>query len=230
MAGQKIFVVDDEEEILDLIEFILLKEKYQVKRFITGEDILQAIPVEKPDMILLDLMLPGVDGFDVCREIKREKTLADIPIIMLTAKGEETDIVSGLELGADDYIIKPFSSRVLVARMKAVFRRKKRLPAADDELLRVNEITIHPGRHEVTIDGKPVVLTYSEFRLLQLLAQKRGWVYTRYQIVDALRGSDYPVTERAIDVQIVGLRKKMGAFGHYIETVRGVGYRFKDEE
>jgi len=230
MAGQKIFVVDDEEEILDLIEFILLKEKYQVKRFITGEDILQSIQGDKPDMILLDLMLPGLDGFDVCREIKRNKDLADIPIIMLTAKGEETDIVSGLELGADDYIIKPFSSRVLVARMNAVFRRKKRLPASDDELLRVNEITIHPGRHEVTIDGKPVVLTYSEFRLLQLLAQKRGWVYTRYQIVDALRGSDYPVTERAIDVQIVGLRKKMGAFGHYIETVRGVGYRFKDEE
>ncbi len=230
MSEQKIFVVDDEEDILDLIEFILLKEKYTVRRFITGEEILQAIQTETPDMILLDLMLPGVDGFDVCRKIKQDRALASIPIIMLTAKGEEADIVSGLELGADDYIVKPFSSRVLIARIKAVFRRKERTVTNDDEIIRVNEISIHPGRHEVTIDGRKVEMTYSEFHLLKLLAMKRGWVYTRYQIVDALRGSNYPVTERAIDVQIVGLRKKMGKFGDYIQTVRGVGYRFKDDE
>lgn len=230
MANQTIFVVDDEEDILDLIEFILLKEKYQVRRFITGEEILTSVKTEKPDMILLDLMLPGVDGFDVCREIKRDSTLGNVPIIMLTAKGEEADIVSGLELGADDYIVKPFSARVLVARMKAVFRRKNRTIPTDDDVLRINEISIHPGRHEVSIDGKLIELTFSEFRLLQLLASKRGWVYTRYQIVDALRGADYPVTERSIDVQIVGLRKKLGTCGHYIQTVRGVGYRFKDEE
>ncbi len=230
MANQTIFVVDDEEDILDLIEFILLKEKYQVRRFITGEEILTSVKTEKPDMILLDLMLPGVDGFDVCRDIKRDSTLENVPIIMLTAKGEEADIVSGLELGADDYIVKPFSARVLVARMKAVFRRKNRTIPTDDDVLRINEISIHPGRHEVSIDGKLIELTFSEFRLLQLLASKRGWVYTRYQIVDALRGADYPVTERSIDVQIVGLRKKLGTCGHYIQTVRGVGYRFKDEE
>jgi two-component system phosphate regulon response regulator PhoB len=147
---------------------------------------------------------------------------------MLTAKGDEVDVVSGLELGADDYIVKPFSARVLTARIKAILRRGKSILSNDDNVIEVEALKIHPGRHEVSIDGKHLDLTFSEFRLLQLLAQKRGWVYTRYQIVDALRGSDYPVTERAIDVQVVGLRKKLGDHGRYIETVRGVGYRFKD--
>lgn len=230
MAKEKIFVVDDEQDILELVEFILFKENYRVKCFDSGEEILKAVKEDKPDLVLLDLMLPGVDGFDVCKIMKNDETLQDVPVIMLTAKGEEADVVSGLEIGADDYIVKPFSSRVLSARVKAMLRRKSNAPTNEDDIIRVNNIVIHPGRHEVTIEGKTLDLTFSEFRLLQLLAQKPGWVYTRYQIVDALRGSDYPVTERAIDVQIVGLRKKLGKQGKYIETVRGVGYRYRDGE
>ena len=230
MAKEKIFVVDDEQDILELVEFILYKENYRVKCFDSGEEILKAVKQDRPDLVLLDLMLPGVDGFDVCKIMKNDEGLKEVPIIMLTAKGEEADVVSGLEIGADDYIVKPFSSRVLTARVKAMLRRKTKSPNNKDDIININEIVIHPGRHEVIIDNKPVDLTFSEFRLLQLLAQKPGWVYTRYQIVDALRGSDYPVTERAIDVQIVGLRKKLGKYGDYIETVRGVGYRFRDDE
>ena len=228
MVKEKIFVVDDEEDILELVNFVLSKESYRVQKFVSGEDLLKGIKVDKPDLLLLDLMLPGIDGFDICKIIKNDENLSDIPIIMLTAKGDEVDVVSGLELGADDYIVKPFSARVLTARIKAILRRGKSILSNDDNVIEVEDLKIHPGRHEVSIDGKHLDLTFSEFRLLQLLAQKRGWVYTRYQIVDALRGSDYPVTERAIDVQVVGLRKKLGDHGRYIETVRGVGYRFKD--
>lgn len=228
MVKEKIFVVDDEEDILELVNFVLAKENYRVQKFLTGEDLLKAVKAEKPDLLLLDLMLPGIDGFDICKIIKNDDNLSDIPIIMLTAKGDEVDVVSGLELGADDYLVKPFSARVLTARIKAILRRGKRILSNDDDVIEIDNLKIHPGRHEVSLHGKYLDLTYSEFRLLQLLAQKRGWVYTRYQIVDALRGSDYPVTERAIDVQVVGLRKKLGNHGRFIETVRGVGYRFKD--
>ena len=228
MLKEKIFVVDDEEDILELVNFVLSKESYRVQKFASGEDLLRGIKADKPDLLLLDLMLPGIDGFDICKIIKNDEQLSNIPIIMLTAKGDEVDVVSGLELGADDYIVKPFSARVLTARIKAILRRGKSILNNDDNVIEVDNLKIHPGRHEVSINGKNLDLTFSEFRLLQLLAQKRGWVYTRYQIVDALRGSDYPVTERAIDVQVVGLRKKLGDHGRYIETVRGVGYRFKD--
>lgn len=230
MAREKIFVVEDEENILDLIEFNLIKENYRVTRFESGEKILSFLKTTNtvPDLILLDIMLPGIDGLDVCKQIKSTEGLKNIPVIMLTAKGEETDIVTGLEIGADDYIIKPFSSRVLTARIKSLLRRSNAVISHEDDIITIDTLTIHPGRHTVSIDGKNIDLTFSEFRLLQLLAKKRGWVYTRYQIVDALRGADYPVTERAIDVQVVGLRKKLGGHGSYIETVRGVGYRFKD--
>ncbi|HED10354.1 MAG TPA: response regulator transcription factor, partial [Caldithrix abyssi] len=206
---------------------ILGKEKYRVKRFLTGEDVIAAMQKEKPDLLLLDLMLPGIDGLDVCKSLKKDDDLKEVPIIMLTAKGEDADIVSGLELGADDYITKPFNSSVLLARIKAMLRRKSEKEVSETDIIRIFNIVIHPGRHTVTVDGKPVNLTYSEFRLLQFLARHPGWVYSRYQIVDALRGADYPVTERAIDVQVVGLRKKLGDAGKYIETVRAVGYRFR---
>lgn len=228
MVKEKIFVVDDEEDILELVNFVLSKENYRVEQFPTGEELLKAIKSDKPDLLLLDLMLPGIDGFDICKIIKNDDKFSDIPIIMLTAKGDEVDVVSGLELGADDYMVKPFSARVLTARIKAILRRGKRILSNDDDIIEIDDLKIHPGRHEVSLAGDYLDLTFSEFRLLQLLAQKRGWVYTRYQIVDALRGSDYPVTERAIDVQVVGLRKKLGNHGRFIETVRGVGYRFKD--
>jgi len=228
VAKAKIFIVDDEEDILDLVDYVLSKEGYTVERFHTGEEILRKVKSDLPDLILLDLMLPGVDGLDVCKLLKRTSNTANIPIIMLTAKGEEADIVTGLELGADDYIPKPFSTKILLARVKSVLRRRTRKEMDQMEVIKVHDLVIHPGRREVLVKNKPVSLTYTEFSLLYFLAKRPGWVFTRYQIVDALRGEDYPVTERSVDVQVVGIRKKLGEAGKYIETVRGVGYRFRE--
>jgi two-component system phosphate regulon response regulator PhoB len=194
----------------------------------TGEEALKAARKQPPDLIVLDLMLPAVDGLEVCRRLKSDSKTRDIPIIMLTAKSEEGDMVAGLERGADDYISKPFSPRVLTARVKALLRRRESQVRAELETtIDVHELSIHPGRHEVTLGGQPLELTYTEFALLQFLAKRPGWAYTRTQIVDAVKGEDYPVTERSVDVQVAGLRKKLGDFGSYIETVRGVGYRFR---
>jgi two-component system, OmpR family, alkaline phosphatase synthesis response regulator PhoP len=226
---EKILVVDDEQDILNLVEYNLKKEGYRVTCVETGEEALDSAKSILPDLIILDLMLPGVDGIDVCKILKQDKDTAHIPIIMLTAKGEESDIVTGLEMGADDYITKPFSPRVLTARIKTGLRReKKKVITNDHQTIRIHDIIIDPGKHKVHVDGKELDLTYSEFRLLQTLVQRPGWVFSRYQIVEALRGDDYPVTERAVDVQIVGLRKKLGKYGKMIETVRGVGYRFSE--
>jgi two-component system phosphate regulon response regulator PhoB len=173
-------------------------------------------------------MLPEIDGLEVCRRLKADPGLADIPVVMLTAKGEESDIVAGLELGADDYITKPFSPRVLTARVRMVLRRRAQKVPGESDTIKLHNLVIHPGRHEVLVDGEALNLTNTEFRVLQYLARRPGWVFTRYQIVDAVHGEDYAVTERAVDVQIVGLRKKLGEAGKYIETVRGVGYRFME--
>ncbi|MDD4050753.1 MAG: response regulator transcription factor [candidate division Zixibacteria bacterium] len=228
MARESILVVEDDEDIRRLIALTFTKEGYRVIETESGEEALKKAAASPPDLILLDLMLPGLDGLEVCRLLKREAATQALPIVMLTAKGEESDIVSGLELGADDYITKPFSPRVLVARVRAVLRRKVSGALNDDQPLTIENIVIHPGRHEVRIDARPVELTLSEFKLLHFLARRRGWVFTRYQIVDALRGEDYPVTDRSVDVLVVGLRKKLGEAGKLIETVRGVGYRFKE--
>lgn len=227
MAREHILVVDDEEDILELVRYNLSKSGYQATCVTSGEDALNLAGSKMPALIILDLMLPGIEGLDVCRLLKNNPATQHIPIVMLTAKGEEPDIVAGLELGADDYITKPFSPRVLVARVKAVLRRKK--AAADEDIaIKVRDITIDSRRHEVAVKGKPVELTHTEFSILNLLARRPGWVFTRNQIIDAVRGGDYAVTERSVDVQVVGLRKKLGHCGEYIETVRGVGYRFKD--
>ncbi|MBM3317680.1 MAG: response regulator transcription factor [Candidatus Eisenbacteria bacterium] len=228
MAEAHILIVEDEEDILQLIEYNLLKEGFTAACARTGEEALRLARDEQPDLVLLDLMLPGIDGLEVCRTLRRQPPTAMTPIVMLTAKGEEADIVAGLELGADDYITKPFTPKVLVARIRTVLRRRAAAPVEKDSILRIHGIEIHPGRHEVLVGGKRVELTFTEFRLLQLLAGRPGWVFTRYQIVNAVRGEDYVVTDRAVDVQIVGLRKKLGEAGRYIETVRGVGYRFRD--
>jgi two-component system alkaline phosphatase synthesis response regulator PhoP len=208
MPKEHIHVVEDEEDILELIKYNLSKEGYQVSSSTSGEDAIRAVESRPPDLILLDLMLPGADGFEVCRRLGNNPVTREIPIVMLTAKGEESDIVTGLELGADDYITKPFSPKVLIARIRAVLRRVGAEPVEEGKTLTVNEIEIHPGKHEVLISGKKIDLTSSEFRLLYLLASRPGWVFTRYQIVDALHGEDYPVTDRSVDVQVVGLRKK----------------------
>ncbi len=228
MAIKKILAVDDEEDILELLTFNLTREGYQVAGAATGEAALKAVPREMPDLIILDLMLPGIDGLEVAGRLKNDPNTKNIPIIMLTAKGEEADIVTGLELGADDYITKPFSPRILAARVKAVLRREAKDAGDASSVIHIHDIVIHPGRHEVTVQGHPVPLTYTEFGILQYLAARPGWVFTRAQIVDAVRGDDYFVTDRSVDVQIVGLRKKLGAAGKNIETVRGVGYRFKE--
>ncbi len=228
MANESILVVEDEDDIRELLQYNLLKEGYRVTGHASGEEALKAVRVSLPDLVLLDLMLPGLDGLEVCRSLKQDPHTRNLPIVMLTAKGEEADIVAGLELGADDYVTKPFSLRVLLARVRAVLRRRSALPPSATAPLTVHEIVIHPGRHEVLVQGGQVDLTATEFRLLHLLARRPGWVFTRGQIVSEIHGDDYPVTERAVDVQMVSLRKKLGPAGQYLETVRGIGYRFKD--
>jgi len=229
MPKERILVVEDEEDILELVRFNLVKEGYQVVGALTGEDALKKARTEIFDLIVLDLMLPGIDGLDVAKKLKSDQKTGQIPILMLTAKGEEADIVTGLELGADDYVTKPFSPRVLVARVRASLRRKSGQPDADQtSMLRIHNLEIDLGRRSVLVSGQPVDLTYTEFQVLYILARRPGWVFTRSQIVDAVRGDDYPVTDRSVDVQIVGLRKKLGDCSRYIETVRGVGYRFKE--
>jgi len=228
MPKATILVVEDEAEILELVRYNLSREGYKILEAESGEEALRLVRREKPDLVVLDLMLPEIDGLEVCRQMKNEEDTAKIPVVMLTAKGEEADIVAGLELGADDYITKPFSPRVLVARVKAVLRRKAVTAEDEQAPLTIHNISIHPGRHEVRVNDAPLDLTYTEFRILQFLARRPGWVFTRYQIVDAVHGPDHIVTDRSVDVQIVGLRKKLGEAGDYIETVRGVGYRFRE--
>jgi two-component system, OmpR family, alkaline phosphatase synthesis response regulator PhoP len=229
MNNKTLLVVDDEEDILELVRFNLDREGYAVQCAETGEAALRKLKEHAVDLLVLDLMLPGMDGLELTRQLKNDPHTCKIPIVMLTAKGEEADIVAGLELGADDYVTKPFSPRVLAARVRAVLRRQAKPIAAEGEVINIYEFSIHPGRRTVSIDDQPVDLTYTEFQVLAFLSRRPGWVFTRTQIVDAVRGDDYPVTDRSVDVQIVGLRKKLGAYGHYIETVRGVGYRFKEK-
>ena len=229
MTKEKILVVDDEEDILELVRYNLAREGYQVFCAVSGETALEKAKSENLDLVILDLMLTGIDGLEVARRLKKHQKTEAIPIIMLTAKGEEADIVTGLELGADDYVTKPFSPRVLIARVKAVLRRQAAGEENPEQVLQVHELTIDPRRRHVTAGAESIELSFTEFQILVYLARRPGWVYTRSQIVDAVRGDDYPVTDRSVDVQIVGLRKKLGAFAHYIETVRGVGYRFKEK-
>jgi len=227
MPKENILIVDDEEDVLELVRYNLDKNGYRIETAITGEDALTKARAKLPDLMILDLMLPGIDGLGVCRKLKSDTKTQNIPIIMLTAKGEEADIVTGLELGADDYMTKPFSPKVLVARVRRILHRTI---AHDLEKapVKIHELTIDPARRQVLIKNKPVNLTFTEFNILYTLAKRPGLVFTRYQIVDALHGDDYLVTDRAVDVQIVGLRKKLGPGSEYIETVRGVGYRFRD--
>jgi two-component system phosphate regulon response regulator PhoB len=227
MSKACILVVDDEEDIRELVQLNLDREGYRVLTCETGEQALAVARAQTPDLIVLDLMLPGIDGLEVCKRLKADPNLQEIPVVMLTAKGEESDIVAGLELGADDYIIKPFSGKVLVARVRRLLR--KGAEASEDKgLVKVHGLVIDPGRHEVSLNDRPVTLTLTEFNILHTLARRPGMVFTRYQIVDSIHGDDYLVTDRAVDVQIVALRRKLGPGGKLIETVRGVGYRFKD--
>ncbi|MBU0992454.1 MAG: response regulator transcription factor [Proteobacteria bacterium] len=227
---KKILVVDDEEDILELIKYNLEKDGYAVTCATSGENAVKIAGSTSFDIILLDLMLPGIDGLEVAKKLKKNTKTEHVPIIMLTAKGEESDIVTGLELGADDYMTKPFSPKVLTARIKSVLRRKDKSPNDKDYIIDVHGFLIDSGRREVTVHGTTVDLTYTEFQILQFLANNPGWVFSRNQIVDAVRGEGYAVTDRSVDVQVAGIRKKLGEYGKYIETVRGVGYRFTEDQ
>jgi two-component system alkaline phosphatase synthesis response regulator PhoP len=228
MANENILVVEDEEDVQELIRYNLERERYQVDCVGSGEHALVKARGAKPDLILLDLMLPGIGGLEVCRRLKGDPSTAFIPIIIVSARGEESDIVSGLELGAEDYISKPFSPRILLARLRVVLRRRKIDEPAETDLIRKDSLVIDPVRFEVAINDAPISLTVTEFKILHFLALRPGWVFTRDQIINAIKGDNYPVTARSVDVQVVGLRKKLGEGGDRIETVRGVGYRFKE--
>jgi two-component system phosphate regulon response regulator PhoB len=227
MEKATVLVVDDEEDIIELVELNLAREGYQVLGCTTGEEALEIARSKVPSLIVLDLMLPGIDGLEVCRRLKSGPKTEHIPIVMLTAKGEETDIVAGLELGADDYVTKPFSGKILTARVRRLLRRAAR-PTEEQAIIKVRDLTIDPARREVRVKNRKVELTRTEFDILRTLAKRPGQVLSRSQIVDAIHDSDYLVTDRAVDVQIVSLRKKLGTCVTYIETVRGVGYRLKE--
>lgn len=226
MERKTILVIEDEDDILKLVTFHLIKDGYNVSCASSGEEGLRAAHNAAPHLILLDLMLPGIDGLEVCRSLKQTESLRHIPVVMLTAKGEEADIIAGLELGAEDYITKPFSPKVLLARIRTVLRRTEQVTSDSIAPLSFGELVIHPGHHEVAVNGQPTNLTVTEFRILFLLARKPGWVFTRFQIVDAVRGEESDVTERSVDVHIFSLRKKLGSADCHVETIRGVGYRF----
>ncbi len=231
--AERILVVEDDEPIAELIRHNLTRDGYRVACYSSGEKLLLRAGSDPPDLILLDLMLPGIDGLEICRLLREEEATRQVPIIMVTARGEEADIVKGLECGADDYVVKPFSPRVLRARVQAVLRRRGQAGEAgaqQAEALRFGQVTLDTARHRVELAGHPVELTLTEFGILRHLLRQPGRVFTRQQIVEAVRGSNYHVTDRAVDVAVFGLRRKLGEHGGLVETVRGVGYRLREAE
>lgn len=226
-ALKTVVIVDDEPDIVELVTLHLRKSGYRVKPFIDGEGLFKYLKISTPDLIILDLMLPDADGFEICRYLKNEDEYSDIPVIMLTARSHETDKILGLELGADDYVTKPFSPRELVARSKAVLRR-------DEKANRTQKITIAGvleidlQKYLVTVEGKKVDLTSTEFKILRLLSERKGWVYSRDKILDHLGNFEKGVLDRTVDVHIKNLREKLGDAGKFIRNIRGVGYKIEE--
>jgi DNA-binding response OmpR family regulator len=225
---KRVLVVDDEKDLVDLISYNLQRNGYDVLPAHNGNTALELATREQPDLIVLDLMLPGIDGTEVARRLKSDARTQGIPIIMLTAKAEETDVVVGLTLGADDYVTKPFGMKILMARIGVVLRRTEPAPAAEGGVLKAGPLAIDLAKHEVLIDGEPVRLTLTEFKLLAALVGARGRVLTRDQLMDKAMGTDVFVTDRAIDVHVTAIRKKLGPANWLVHTVRGVGYRLKE--
>jgi two-component system phosphate regulon response regulator PhoB/two-component system alkaline phosphatase synthesis response regulator PhoP len=222
-----IVVVDDEPDIVELVSLHLRRAGFRVKGFLHAEGFLKAIDKETPDLIILDLMLPDADGFDICKHLQKKDEFSSTPIIMLTAKTEETDKVLGLELGADDYVTKPFSPKELVARVKAVLRRRTEKETA--KKIDVGGIlVIEPGRYQTAVEGKNIELTPTEFRILELLASRKGWVFTRNDILDHLWGEEKFVLDRTVDVHIKNLREKLGRAAKFIKNIRGIGYKLEE--
>jgi two-component system phosphate regulon response regulator PhoB len=229
-GGNTVLVIDDEADIIELVRYNLERAGYDVVAAADGREGLGIARRLKPALIVLDLMMPGMDGLEVCRELRRDPDTERTPIIMLTARAAESDRVVGLELGADDYLTKPFSPRELVARVKAVLRRSQ--PSGDGadgkQAIRHGGLVVDPARHEVTWEGQPVTLTATEFRIVQFLASRAGRVLSRDEIIDAALGRDAAVFDRTVDVHITSIRKKLGPGGDVIETVRGFGYKLRD--
>lgn len=226
---QRIVAIEDEADILEVIAYNLKREGFEVSCMRDGEEGLADIRRRQPDLVLLDLMLPGIDGLELCRQLKSDQFSKSIPIVMVTAKGEESDIVLGLGVGADDYITKPFSPKELVARVKAVLRRGPvRDEPGSEHRITCNDVVIDPARHEVTVDGELVQFTATEFKLLHYLASNPGRVFTREHLINRIIGEDSVVLDRNIDVHVRAVRKKLDSQRDLIETIRGVGYRFRD--
>lgn len=235
MSKPKIVIIEDEPDISEVIRYNLEREGYEVYDAENGEEGLQSVREIVPDLVLLDLMLPGMNGLEVCRQIKSDARTAPVPVIMVTAKGDEADVVAGLDLGADDYVPKPFGPRELVARVRALLRRTPEPVPVGEETeagrrVSIGGLIIDPSRFEVALDGHPVELTATEFRLLHFMAQRPGRVYTRERLVKEVRGEDVVILDRNIDVHVRSIRKKLGESREFIRTVRGVGYRFRDPD
>jgi len=225
--NELIAIVDDEPDILELVSLHLKKNRMRVREFLDAESFYRFLHSEVPDLIVLDLMLPDADGFEICKYLRKQPDTSSIPIIMLTARSGETDKVLGLELGADDYVTKPFSPGELVARIRAVLRRMEQKELAEEKIEIGNMLSLNLQKHEVTIEGKQVDLTSTEFRILQLLATKKGWVFSREKILDYLWGNEKTVVDRTVDVHIKHLREKLGPAARIIKNIRGVGYKLE---
>lgn len=230
MTRERILVIEDEPDILEVIQYNLKREGYRVSSSENGIEGLALATREAPDLILLDLMLPGLDGIEVCRRLRQDPVTRSIPIIMTTAKSEETDLVLGLGVGADDYIVKPFRPRELLARCQAVLRRGALREDTSGDRIVVGDLVIDATRHEVLVDGKTMECTATEFRLLHFLASHPGRVFDRAHLISRTIGDHAIVLDRNIDVHIRSLRSKLGGYRDYVQTVRGVGYRFKDAD
>lgn len=228
MPKETIAIVEDEEDIAGLIEIHLVKAGYTVSKFASGNDFVESLETDKPDLVLLDLMLPDLDGLEVCKRMKQNEELSTIPIIMVTSRAEETDKIVGLELGADDYIVKPFSPKELVTRVRVALRRGKVTVASGKEMEIGGVLKIDPRKFEVRVSGKKIELTTTEFRILKALAAKPGWVFSRDKLLDMLWGDEKSVIDRTIDVHIKNLREKLGKAGDLIRNIRGVGYKIEE--
>ena len=226
MAKAAILIIEDDPEIQELLSFAMEREGWRLIQAATGEQGLELLKKEKINCILLDIMLPGMDGLKVLKRIKELEQCRNIPVIMTTARGEEADIITGLELGADDYVVKPYSPKVLIARIRAGLRRQEE-EGTEKTAWQQGRLRLDAARHEAFCDGQALDLFATEFALLQHFLAHPDMVFSRNQIIAAIRGPDYPVTDRSVDVQILGLRKKLGSCGNMIETIRGVGYRFR---
>ena len=226
---KSIFIIEDEEDLLELLGYTLTKEGYKVFLFSSGEAALKDIEGVLPDLILLDVMLPGMNGFEICRNIKNNPKLWDIPVIIITARNDEFDVLSGINAGSDDYITKPYSEKILLAKIKSFLQKKERKVIDKDPIIKIKDLLVDPNRFEISIKGKIVNTTASEFKIFYYLIKNKGRVFTRDQIYEAIWNNELLANDRSIDTLIGRIRKKIGSYGKYIESVYGVGYRFKED-